>query len=464
MEPINLNDLLASTGARLVSGPRSVRFTSVSTDTRTVSDGALFVALQGPRFDGNAFAGEALTRGARGVLTTPGRAPEDPPKDRVCLEHADPGRAFLDLAGWYRRRFTIPFVGIGGAAGKTTTKEMAGQVLSRFLPTVYSEKSFNNSVGVPATLLRVDGSTRVAVVEIGTNARGEVAQLAKVVAPTVGLVTCIAEEHLEGLGSLEGVAEEEGDLPAALPEDGVAILNADDRFFAALRSRTRCRVVTFGLESDADYRATDVVFHVAGCSFRVQGKPATVPLLGTHNVYNAVSVVALASVLGFGLEESLGALAELRPPQRRMERKRFGDVEVIDDCYNANPASVRAAVRALEGLRVGRRRVLVLGKMHELGEGSKELHRDVGRAVGQSRVDLFIAVGAESEALLRGAVEGGLSPARMLALPTAEEAVSAVPDLVKPGDLVLVKGSRAEGLERIVDALAARYQPREAGE
>lgn len=463
MEPIDLNDLLASTGARLVSGPRSALFTSVSTDTRTVSEGALFVALQGPRFDGNAFAAEALTRGALGVLTSSGRAPEGASNDRVCLEHADPGRAFLELAAWYRRQFTIPFVGIGGAAGKTTTKEMAGQVLSRFFPTVYSEKSFNNSVGVPATLLRVDRSTRVAVVEIGTNARGEVAQLSKVVAPNIGLVTCIAEEHLEGLGSLEGVAEEEGDLPAALPEGGVAILNADDRFFPTLRSRTRSRVVTFGLESDADFRATDVVFHVAGCSFRVQGKPATVPLLGTHNVYNAVSVAALASVLGIGLEESLGALAELRPPQRRMERKRFGDVEVIDDCYNANPASVRAAVRALEGLRIGRRRVLVLGKMHELGEGSKELHREIGRAVGQSRVDLFVAVGAEGEALLVGAVEGGLSPARMLRLPTAEEAVSAIPDLVKPGDLVLVKGSRAEGLERIVDALAARYQPREVG-
>jgi UDP-N-acetylmuramoyl-tripeptide--D-alanyl-D-alanine ligase len=427
------------------------------------------VALRGARFDGNAFALDALAKGAAAALVETGRAPSEAQLSekglagRAILAHRDPHRALLDLAAKYRREFTIPVVGIGGAAGKTTTKDIAAHLLARLGPTVASEKSYNNSVGVPHTLLRIDDTTKNAVVEIGTNAPGEVAQLSAVAAPTVGCLTIIAEEHLEGLGTLEAVAREEGDLLAALPESGLAILNADDRHFPTLRKRVRGRVVTFGLEREADFRAEDVVFHVAGASFAVGGKPATVPLLGTHNIYNALAALAIARSLGLPLEDGLRALGELRPPQRRLERKRFGEVEVLDDCYNANPPSVRAAIRALEGLRGpsdGRkgRRILILGKMHELGSQSSALHREIGRAAGAAGFDLFVVIGGEAGELAAGAVEAGLRASKIVRFPATADAAFHLPELLRAGDLVLVKGSRAEGLERVVEAIRARFE------
>ncbi len=467
MHPFELTELLHATGARPLSGPSSATLRHVSTDSRTCPpEDALFLALSGPRHDGNRYALGALERGARAVLVGEGRAPDRAElrakggfADRAILEHPDPQEALLSLARWYRSLWNIPVVGVGGSNGKTTTKEILGHLLGRSMPTVRSEKSFNNSVGVPATLFRIDGATRAAVVEIGTSARGEIARLADVARPTIAIVTIVAEEHLEGLGSIEGVAEEEGDLLAALPAEGVAILNADDRFHPELRRRAPGRVVTFGIEHEADLVAREVVFHVAGCSFFVDGRPATLPLLGTHNVYNALGAVAAATALGLSLEQALAGLGDLRTPQRRLERKTFGDVEILDDSYNANPASVRAAIRALEGLRVGRRRVLVLGCMHELGSDSPRLHREVGRAAGAADLDLLVAVGAESGSLLAGATETGMSSAKMIRFPATEDAAAALGDLLRPGDLVLVKGSRAEGLERVVDAIARRFSP-----
>jgi UDP-N-acetylmuramoyl-tripeptide--D-alanyl-D-alanine ligase len=436
----------------------------VITDSRAVVPGSLFVALRGARFDGNAYALDALAKGAAAALVETGRAPSEAQLSerglagRAILTHRDPQRALLDLAANYRRAFAIPVIGIGGAAGKTTTKDIAAHLLARLGPTVASEKSYNNSIGVPHTLLRIDDTTKSAVVEIGTNAPGEVSQLSAAAAPTVGCLTIIAEEHLEGLGTLDAVAREEGDLLAALPESGLAVLNADDRYFPILQKRARCRVVTFGLEREADFRAENVVFHVAGGSFTVGGRAATVPLLGTHNIYNALAALAIARSLGLALEEGLRALGELRPPQRRLERKRFGEIEVLDDCYNANPPSVRAAIRALEGLRGAGRRILILGKMHELGAQSAALHREIGRAAGAAGFDRFVVIGAEAGELAAGAVEGGLRASKIVRFPTTAEAAYHLPEELRAGDLVLVKGSRAEGLERIVEAIRARFE------
>lgn len=463
MRPLDVASVIEATGARAPENAADARFTDVCTDSRAVSPGSLFVALRGPNFDGNAYALDALAAGAAGALFASGRGPTPAElsarglEGRACLEHPEPELALTRLAAWYRRRFSIPVVGITGSCGKTTTKDITGHVLGRFVPTVASRKSFNNSIGVPATLFRIEDATGAAVVEIGTNARGEIAALSEIAAPTIGIVTNVAEAHLSGLGSIEGVAREKGDLVAALPPDGVAILNADCRFHRGMAERARCRVVTFALDAAADLTATDVVFHAAGTSFRVGGRPATVPLLGTHNVYNALAAIAAAEAVGVPLERALGALGDLPAPERRLERKRFGDVEVLDDCYNANPASTRAAIRALEGLRVGRRRMFVLGSMRELGDLSKALHRDVGRAVGAAKLDVLVAVGDEAGEIVAGAVEGGMSAARVVRFPTTGEAAAGIGDLAKPGDLILVKGSRAEGLERVVEALRAAF-------
>lgn len=470
MEPLTLLEVLEATGARVMAGPRDAVFPGIATDTRGNVDSMLYIALRGARFDGNAFAIDALARGARGVLVETGRAPHALALQamklggRTILECNDTEQAMLAIAARYRSQFNIPFVGIGGAAGKTTTKEIAAHLLSKLGSVVASEKSFNNSVGVPLTIFRVDNTTKNAVVEIGTNAPGEVGRLAAVVRPTIGIITIIAEEHLEGLHSLDGVAGEEGSLLDFIPPDGTAVLNADDRYFPLLRSRAKCNVVTFGIENKADFRAENVIFHVAGSSFVLDGRAATVPLIGTHNVYNALGATAIATRLGLPVDEAVRALGELKPPHRRLERKRFGEVEVIDDCYNANPGSVRAAVRALEGLRNGRRRIFILGKMHELGIESARLHREMGRTVGAARFDLFIAVGSEAGELTAGAVEGGMPVQKIIKFPTTSDLEWAVASLLSPGDLILIKGSRAEGLEKVVDAVGNAFRPRAGGQ
>lgn len=474
MEPISLAFILEATNARVIAGPRDATFTSISTDSRTCPPGSLFIALKGPRFDGNGYALDALARGAAAVLVDYGCAPnsfaleEMKLSGRTILECGSTGSedttaALLAIAGHYRKQFAIPVVGIAGAAGKTSTKEIAAHLLQKLGPVVASEKSFNNAIGVPHTLLRIDRSTRAAVVEIGTNAPGEILLLSNVAKPTIAIITIIAEEHLEGLGSIEGVLEEEGAILDALGEEGTAVLNADDRYYPMLRKRARGKVVTFGIENAADFRGEDVIFHVAGTSFSILGKPATAPLLGTHNTYNTLGAIAIANTLGVPLEESLRAVAELKPPHRRLERKHFGDVEVIDDCYNANPGSVRAAVRALDGLRNGRRRIFILGKMHELGAESARLHREMGKAVGASNFDLFVAIGGECNELASGAVEAGYSAAKIIKFPTTSDAQWNIENIIKPGDLVLVKGSRAEGLEKVVDALRDRFAGRAEG-
>lgn len=475
MEPLSLAFVLEATGARVIHGPREASFRSILTDSRIENlEGALFVALRGERFDGNGYALEALARGAAGVLLDSGRAPHELALEemklsgRVVLECGAPGcetteKALLAIAAHYRKQFTIPFVGVAGAAGKTTTKEITAHLLQKLGPIVASEKSYNNSVGVPHTLLRVQRSTRAAVVEIGTNAKGEVAMLSAVAKPTIAIITIIAEEHLEGLGSIEGVLEEEGSILDAMDAGGIAVLNADDRYYSQLKKRARGRVITFGIENKADYMARDLVFHVAGSSFTIQGKPATVPLIGTHNAYNSLGAIAIACTLGVPLEDTLRALSEMKPPHRRLERKHFGNVEVIDDCYNANPGSVRAAIRALEGLRNCRRRIFILGKMHELGAQSARLHREIGKAAGAANFDLFITIGGEAGELSVGAVEAGFSAGKILQFPNTSEAEWNIADIVREGDLVLVKGSRAEGLEKIVDAIRARFQNETSG-
>ncbi|MFN0207228.1 MAG: UDP-N-acetylmuramoyl-tripeptide--D-alanyl-D-alanine ligase [Planctomycetota bacterium] len=470
MEPVSLQFVVESTGARPARAPAgNTLFRSVSTDSRTCPADSLFVAIRGEKFNGNEFAPAALQNGAGGVLVAPGAAQSDRNyndhifNERTVLEHPSPEQALLQLAKRYRDQYSIPIVGVAGAAGKTTTKEITAHLLKSLGPIVASEKSFNNSIGVPHTLFKIEKSTRAAVVEIGTNSKGEVAALAAVVSPTLGIITVIAEEHLEGLGDLDGVCREEGALLDVLPAGGIAFLNADDHYYPILRKRARSKVVTFGIENAADFSAKDILFHIAGCSFKVQGRAATVPLLGTHNVYNALAAIAIATTLGVPLDESLHLLADMKPPHRRLERKRFGDVEIIDDCYNANPGSVRAAIRALEGLRNGRRRIFVLGKMHELGAKSSELHTEIGREIGRARFDMFIAIGAESRELVKGAVDAGMSAGAIIQFPSAADAQYHIPEIVKDGDLVLVKGSRAEGLERIIDALRARFEPREEG-
>ena len=456
---MRFKDVLDSTGAMLVRGDADRLVHGVSTDTRTLQPRALYLALSGPNFDGNAFARQAEERGAGGLLLRAGSDLPlgELPSDAPVAVHDAPLRALSDLASWHRARLSIPVVGITGSCGKTTTKNILRQLLEPHLSVVASPASFNNDVGVPHTLLLADPDTQALVVEVGTNAPGEIAGLCRVARPTIGVITNIGASHLEKLGSIDGVAREKSALFASLPPDGLAVLNLDCRYAAELRSATRARVVTISVEGEGDFDATDLWFHSGGTTFKLQGHEVTSPLIGSHNVYNLLAALAAATGMGLSLEELLPAVSRLEGGKRRMERRQFGALTVFDDSYNANPDSARAAVRVLEGLHGSGRRVMVLGDMLELGDDAPELHHGIGCAAARADIDLLLLVGETTRATAAGALECGLAPERVRHLGSPAEALEQVADLVRAGDIVLVKGSRRMGLDRLVDRLGEAF-------
>ncbi len=429
----------------------------VVTDSRLDCQGQLFVALRGPNHDGHEHVAAALRKGVRGVVV-------DRPIEQVpglagatgafVVRVGDTGEALLRLAGEHRRRHRAKIVGITGSCGKTTTKEWLGGVLTRAMPTVRSPGSFNNRIGVPLTLFSIRPETRAAVVEIGTSAPGEIGTLTAIARPDIAIVTCVAAAHLQGLGSVEGVAREKALLPAGLGEDGLCILNGDDVSCRAMAAATRGRVRFVRLDAEADWFATDVQFHAFGTSFRLQGeRSVTLPRLGTHNVYNALFTLAAAAELGVPEDVALQALSEVPPAARRLEPKCAAGITVFDDTYNMNPASARAGVQAIAGTPGPGRRIVVFGEMLELGASSEALHRELGAGTQAAGIDLLVTVGDGARPIAAGAIAAGMPTAAVISVDTVDAAQALLQAQLRAGDRVLCKASRRVGLDRLVDGL-----------
>lgn len=449
MEPFLIGELAHAIGApaEAVADRRAV---GISTDSRTLGPGEVFFALEGERFDGHAHLEEARSRGAAAAVVEK----EARVEGLALLRVADTRKALLDAAAWQRRRHDFKVVAVTGSNGKTTTKELVAAALGARLRVVRSPKSFNNEIGLPLTFFAAERNTDVVVAEIGTSAPGEIARLAGVAAPDVSIVTQIAPAHLEGLGSVAGVVREKGALVEATAESGVVFLNGDDRRSLALAERARCPVRTFGVLKPCDLRALDVRFDLEGVRFSLADGPRVrLPLLGFHNVYNALVALGVARRFGIDANAAARALETAEPPPMRMQLRRFGPVTVLDDAYNANPGSMKAAICTVAALEVPGRRLFVLGQMHELGRHARVWHRRVGAELSRGRVDRVYAVGGEAKALLEGASRHGV-PSRLLRwFADAPSCAHAVASEIRSGDLVLVKGSRAVGLERVVAAI-----------
>lgn len=461
MNAFRVQDVITATRAFLAAGDARRLCSGVSTDTRTVKPGELFFALRGPSHDGNRFAREASDKGATGVVLC-GDAAHVPAevahvgRDVPVLLHPDPRAMLADLARWHRARLPARVIGVTGSCGKTTTKNILVELLGSRMTTIGSPNSFNNDIGVPLTLFLADDATEALVVEIGTNGPGEIAHLATIARPDAGIVTTVGAAHLEGLGSIEGVAAEKAALVESIPADGFCVLNADNPWTRSMKKRARCRVLTFSLDGEGDLDARDVWFHPGGTTFRLDGREITSPLLGLHNVQNLLA--ALAACRGFGLEldDVLPAVSRLRAGRGRLDRIQCGRYTLIDDSYNANPESARASVRTLAGLHGHARRVLVLGDMLELGPLAPELHHEIGVEAAKSGIDLLVLVGELTRATAAGALGEGLAAHRVLHVADTDEAIADVPRVLETGDVVLVKGSRRTGLDRLVQALVER--------
>ncbi len=466
----------------LLRGDPHARVERVCTDSRKVRPGDLFFALAGERFDGHDFLAEVLRLGAAAVVIERGKLARleaalaqtsaggrgSGEAALIAVEHTR--RALGRLAAVYRRDFALPVIAVGGSNGKTTTKELIGAVLSRRGPTLWSEASFNNDIGVPLTLLRIERVHQAAVVEVGTNHPGELAPLVHMAAPSYGVITNIGREHLEFFGDLDTIAREQGALAEALPADGVLFLNGDDPWAGQIAGRTRARVVRVGLAAHNDWRAKQirlearpgggadgapgfgVVFEVEAPDRRFDGE-YRLNLLGRHQALNALLAIAVGAELGLSPEQIRRGLLACAAPKMRLQLFEHRGVRVLDDAYNANADSMAAALQTLVELPCPGRRVAVLGDMAELGTHSEAAHLEVGRRAAELGVGQVFAVGKMASVIARGAREAGL--VRVMEFEDVESAVAVLKRFVKPGDVVLVKASRVARLERISEALRA---------
>lgn len=456
MEKRDLAFVVAACGGELVEGSARAAFSRVHTDSRSAQAGDLFVALPGERFDGHDFLDEVAKKDVVAVVIERTRKPGTLPECAVIV--VDNTRAALgQLAAAYRQEFTLPVIAVGGSNGKTTTKELIAAVLRQKLVTLWSEASFNNDIGVPMTLLRLDKTHEAAVLEVGTNHPGELAPLVKLVQPRHGVITNIGREHLEFFGDVAGVAREEGFLAELLPADGKLFVHGDNDWTAELAQRTRATVVRVGLADNNDWRVRSLRPDMKGATFRVEAPAAElngeyrVNLLGRHQVVNALFALAVGAELGLNRVAMQRGLAECEPAKMRLQLWEAGGVRVLDDSYNANADSMLAALQVLLELPCKGRRVAVLGDMAELGAHSERAHAEVGRRAAESGVGQLFAVGRLAGVMAQAAREAGLK--RVIELADADAAAAALKTFLKAGDLVLLKASRSVRLERIATAL-----------
>ena len=462
---IRLDDLLTVVNGRL-QGPTSVASISgASVDSRGVTPGSMFVALPGERTDGHHFVADALRAGAVAALVD---RPVDLPAgiDAAIVTVADPLDALQELAAWWRSRHAVRVVGITGSTGKTIAKEITADVLSRTLNTLRNEGNLNSETGLPMTLLRLEASHEVAVLEMSMYTVGEIARLAELARPEAGIVLAVHPTHLERAGSLERIAQAKAELPEALPADGLAILNADDPWVAAMRDRTRATVRTYGLGPSAEVRAEDVVSHgLAGTEFTIAAPWGTRRVRsatpGRHLVPHALAAAMAADWLGVPLDEVAEALAAGSHAAHRMEIvSGASGATLVDDTYNASPVSVAGALDFLAEtpLPDGRRRIAVLGDMLELGPDEERLHREIGDRAART-ADAIVTVGARGRWIGEGARAAGAT--RVLDAADAADAAAVLERELAPGagDLVLLKASRGIGLDAAVDVLREGGRP-----
>jgi UDP-N-acetylmuramoyl-tripeptide--D-alanyl-D-alanine ligase len=450
-----------ATGGTLVRPGRSVPFDGVSTDSRTIAAASLFVPLTGLRFDGHDYIGQAVGAGAAGVLIQKGREglAEKVAGPVAVISVEDTLTALGDLARLWRARFAIPVVAITGSSGKTTTKEMVAAIAGREKQLLKNKGNLNNLVGLPLTLFQMNETHEFAVLEMGTNRRGEIARLTEIAAPTVGVITNVGPAHLEGLKSLEMIREEKGDLFRVMDSRGTAAINLDDEALAPWAERWEGKKITFAIQADADVTASRIAHEgEKGTIFTLvidgMSREILLPVLGFHNVSNALAAAAASRAAGLAFEAICQGLMAFKPVGGRMEvwRLKNGGY-LVDDTYNANPASMAVALKTLQGLKGECRSTVILGDMLELGAEAEKYHEEIGRAVADTGVGKAYLRGDFAKALAKGAMKRGMKSDRVIIDLNTEETAAQLKACMKAGDWVLVKGSRNMKMEEIVQAI-----------
>jgi UDP-N-acetylmuramoyl-tripeptide--D-alanyl-D-alanine ligase len=422
-----------------------------SIDSRTIRPGELFFAVIGERLDGHDYVEQALAKGAVAAVIHKNQAPRYPSKSHFLLVD-DTLPALQNLAAAVRRLWAKPLVAVTGSAGKTTTKEAIAHVLSTKFRVLKSEGNLNNHFGLPLMLLKLEPEHDIAVAEMGMSHGGEIAALAKIAQPEIGVVTNVAPVHLEFFNSIAEIAAAKRELIESLPATGVAVLNADDEYVSQFGKSFKGRVVTYGTGPAADVRAENVEAQgISGSTFDIVAaghrSRVQLPLVGVHNIHNALAAVAVALERGFDLSQAAEALSTLAPPEKRGQVIQLGNITVVNDCYNSNPKALEAMVQALTTMPA-KRRIVVAGEMLELGSTAEELHRASGRSIAGRNIDVLLGVRGLAEAIVQSAQAAGM---RAEFVATAEEAGAWLARETRDGDVVLIKGSRGVKLERALE-------------
>ncbi|MBN1405558.1 MAG: UDP-N-acetylmuramoyl-tripeptide--D-alanyl-D-alanine ligase [Candidatus Omnitrophica bacterium] len=464
-----VDEILKATQGKLISGDKDLSVKNVSTDTRTISEGSLFIALKGDNFDGHNFIKIAFEKGAiAAIVSKLGPSPKasllaaetpyfsEKNKKLALIKTKDTKKALGDIARFYRQKLEIRTIGITGSNGKTTTKDMAAHILSKKNKTAKTTDTENNLIGVPLTLLKIRKEA-FAVIEMGTNIPGEIDYLAGIVKPDIGIITNIGPSHLEGLKTLKGILKEKISLFNHLANGGYAVINKDDPFLTS--AYTGKRKITYAINNkNCDYAAGDINITKNGTDFVLNKRHKfTLPVFGLCNVYNALAAISACRALGINIEACSGALSDFKPAKMRFNILTCGSINIINDAYNSNPLSMKAALEAMGALKFPGRKIVVTADMLELGKDKDRLHYEIGSAISKSCADVLITVGKLSRNTAKGALENGMKHSSVRSFENKDDALGFLLDTKEPNDTILVKGSRAMNMENLIQCFITSY-------
>ena len=452
MNKFSLKEIIKVTGADTNTNDEII-FQGITTDSRKISPGVLFVALKGETFDGENFAGDAIKKGAAGVLVGKNFSAEIP---GAILKVADTLEAYQKIGGYWRDRFDIPVVAVTGSSGKTTTKDLTAAVLTALGKIQKTSANFNNEIGVPLTLLGINDEHKAAVVEIGMRGLGQIEALAKFVKPTIAIITNVNETHIELLGSMENIAKAKGELAEAIKPGGTVILNADNSYTEDIKKVVApgVNILTFAVENPADIKAENISAHQTSTDFDLlyRGKKyhMDLPVIGRHNVLNALSAVAVGISCGISFDEMQRGFSTLVTTKMRFEVIRRDNLVIVNDAYNASPASMCASIRTVSEIYDGRK-IAVLGDMLELGNIAEKSHREVGKEVFENNFDVLITYGELGKFIAAGAKDAGME--KVFTTDTHEETAKKILAVIKDGDTILFKASHGMHLEKVIEMI-----------
>lgn len=459
MISMSCNELIKAVDGELLYGSFDTVFSGITTDSRKVLEGNLFIPLIGEKFDGHDYIEQCVIKGAKVCLTS--KAVFEMQGCTMILV-SDTAKALRDLAKWYLAKFCIPVVGITGSVGKTSTKDMVSCVLSRQFEVLKTQGNFNNEIGLPLTVFNLDDSHEAAVLEMGMSGFGEISRLTAIAKPDIAIITNIGVSHIEKLGSQEGILKAKLEIIEGLKDGGLLILNGDDPMLLGLRGKLGVRCVYYGMNEENSIRAQNYTSHgECGCSFDIvyQGisYPVRVPVPGIHNVYNALAAIAAGIELQIPLEIAIEGIADYVPGNMRQNIISYKDIKIINDTYNASPQSMKASLSVLEELSKGNGSIAVLGDMLEMGDLSKEMHYCVGEFAAELNIDCIVTVGPNSRSICEAVSALGNRHIKLESFDNNEDALRYILRVLRPGNYVLVKGSRGMKMETIIDGIMKEY-------